>query len=38
MVEGDVRFGRDVVARGEVEVRSEGADQLVIDDGAVLEG
>jgi UTP--glucose-1-phosphate uridylyltransferase len=37
-VEGDVRFGRDVVARGKVEVRQEGADQLVIDDGAVLEG
>ena len=38
MVEGDVRFGRDVVARGKVEVRQEGSDQLVIEDGAVLEG
>jgi len=37
-VEGDVRFGRDVVARGTVEVRHEGSDQLVIDDGTVLEG
>ncbi len=37
-VEGDVRFGRDVVARGEVEIRHEGSDQLVIDDGSVLEG
>jgi UTP--glucose-1-phosphate uridylyltransferase len=37
-VEGDVRFGRDVVARGEVSVRQEGSAQLVIDDGAVLEG
>ena len=38
VVEGDVRFGRDVVARGAVEVRQEGSDQLVIEDGAVLEG
>ena len=38
VVEGDVRFGRDVVARGEVEIHHEGADQLVIEDGAVLEG
>jgi UTP--glucose-1-phosphate uridylyltransferase len=37
-VEGDVRFGRDVVVRGEVTVRQEGSDQLVIEDGAVLEG
>jgi cytoskeletal protein CcmA (bactofilin family) len=48
-VEGDVKFGRDVVVRGEVEVRNERApgavgleavavDQLVIEDGAVLEG
>ena len=37
-VEGDVRFGRDVIARGEVEVVNDGADQLVIDDGTVLEG
>ena len=29
---------RDVVARGAVEVRQEGSDQLVIEDGAVLEG
>jgi len=38
VVEGDVRFGRDVIARGEVEVRQEGSEPLVIDDGAVLEG
>ena len=37
-VEGDVRFGRGVVVRGEVEVENEGSDQLVIEDGAVLEG
>jgi UTP--glucose-1-phosphate uridylyltransferase len=37
-VEGDVRFGRDVTVRGDVEVRQDGDDQLVIDDGAVLEG
>ena len=37
-VEGDVRFGREVVVRGEAEVRNEGDEQLVIDDGAVLEG
>jgi UTP--glucose-1-phosphate uridylyltransferase len=37
-VEGDVRFGRDVVCRGEVEIRHEGGDQRVIDDGTVLEG
>jgi UTP--glucose-1-phosphate uridylyltransferase len=48
-VEGDVKFGRDVVVRGEVEVRSDrpagavgveavAVDQLVIEDGAVLEG
>jgi UTP--glucose-1-phosphate uridylyltransferase len=37
-VEGDVRFGRDVTVRGAVEVRQDGDDQLVVDDGAVLEG
>src|SRR3954452_8207569 len=37
-VEGDVAFGRDVVARGDVHVRNEGEYQLRIDDGAVLEG
>jgi UTP--glucose-1-phosphate uridylyltransferase len=37
-VEGDVRFGRDVVVRGEASVRNDGDDQLVIDDGTVLEG
>jgi UTP--glucose-1-phosphate uridylyltransferase len=37
-VEGDVRFGRDVVVRGEVELHHDGDDQRVIDDGAVLEG
>ncbi len=37
-VEGDVRFGADVVVRGEAEVRNDGDEQLVIDDGTVLEG
>jgi UTP--glucose-1-phosphate uridylyltransferase len=37
-VAGDVRFGRGVVVRGEVELRHDGAEQRVIDDGAVLEG
>ena len=37
-VEGDVRFGRDVVCRGEVEIHHDGSDQLVIEDGTVLEG
>ena len=37
-VEGDVRFGADVVVRGEAAVRNDGDEQLVIDDGAVLEG
>jgi UTP--glucose-1-phosphate uridylyltransferase len=37
-VEGDVLFGRGVVVRGAVTVRQEGAGQLRIDDGAVLEG
>ena len=37
-VEGDVRFGRDVVARGTVEVRNDGDEQLVVEDGSVLEG
>jgi UTP--glucose-1-phosphate uridylyltransferase len=37
-VEGDVKFGRDVVVRGEASVSNEGDEQLVIDDGAVLEG
>jgi UTP--glucose-1-phosphate uridylyltransferase len=37
-VEGDVRFGAGVVARGSVKVRQEGDGQRVIEDGAVLEG
>ena len=37
-VEGDVRFGADVVVRGEAAVRNDGDEQLVIDDGTVLEG
>ena len=37
-VEGDVRFGAGVVVRGEAEVRNDGDEQLVIDDGTVLEG
>jgi len=38
VVRGDVRFGRDVVARGEVEVTNPGAEQLVVPDGTLLEG
>jgi UTP--glucose-1-phosphate uridylyltransferase len=37
-VEGDVAFGRDVVVRGSVVVRSDGSGQRRVDDGAVLEG
>jgi UTP--glucose-1-phosphate uridylyltransferase len=37
-VEGDVRFGRDVVVRGSVTIEQDGPDQLTIQDGAVLEG
>ena len=37
-VEGDVRFGRGVVVRGRVTVRPEGGEQLIIEDGTVLEG
>jgi UTP--glucose-1-phosphate uridylyltransferase len=37
-VEGDVRFGRDVVVRGEATVRNDGGEQLVVEDGSVLEG
>ena len=37
-VEGDVKFGRDVVVRGEASVSNDGDEQLVIEDGAVLEG
>jgi UTP--glucose-1-phosphate uridylyltransferase len=37
-VKGDVKFGRDVKVRGAVELEQSGADQRVIDDGALLEG
>jgi hypothetical protein len=37
-VEGDVKFGRDVVVRGEASVSNDGDEQLMVDDGAVLEG
>jgi UTP--glucose-1-phosphate uridylyltransferase len=37
-VEGDVKFGRDVVVRGEASVSNDGDEQLIVDDGAVLEG
>jgi UTP--glucose-1-phosphate uridylyltransferase len=37
-VEGDVHFGRDVVARGRVRVHQEGTEPLEIADGTVLEG
>jgi UTP--glucose-1-phosphate uridylyltransferase len=36
-VEGDVRFGGGVVARGRVRVRQEGSEPLEIADGTVLE-
>jgi UTP--glucose-1-phosphate uridylyltransferase len=36
-VKGDVRFGAGVTVRGAVTVEQDGADQLTIDDGAVLE-
>jgi UTP--glucose-1-phosphate uridylyltransferase len=38
VVEGDVRFGADVVVRGDVTVRQEGEEPLAIEDGAVLDG
>jgi UTP--glucose-1-phosphate uridylyltransferase len=37
-VRGDVRFGADVVVRGEVEVVNDGPGQLVVPDGAELRG
>jgi UTP--glucose-1-phosphate uridylyltransferase len=37
-VRGDVRFGRGVVARGTVEVVNDGGEQLVVEDGTLLEG
>ena len=37
-VEGDVRFGAGVVVRGSVKLSAPSGEQLVIDDGAVLEG
>jgi UTP--glucose-1-phosphate uridylyltransferase len=37
-VEGDVRFGADVVVRGAVTVEHDGEGQLRIEDGTVLEG
>jgi UTP--glucose-1-phosphate uridylyltransferase len=37
VVEGDVRFGAGVVARGDVTVRQEGDEPVQIEDGAVLE-
>jgi UTP--glucose-1-phosphate uridylyltransferase len=38
VVEGDVRFGAGVVARGDVTVRQDGDEPLSVPDGAVLEG
>ena len=38
VVRGDVRFGRNVVCRGEVEIVNESGAQVVIQDGRVLEG
>ncbi|MBC8423899.1 UTP--glucose-1-phosphate uridylyltransferase, partial [bacterium] len=37
-VRGDLRFGRDVVLKGEVEMVNEGDVQAVVPDGAVIEG
>ena len=37
-VHGDVRFGADVVVRGEVTVEHDGDGRLEIEDGTVLEG
>jgi UTP--glucose-1-phosphate uridylyltransferase len=37
-VDGDVRFGRGVIARGRVRVAQDGSGPLEIPDGAVLEG
>jgi UTP--glucose-1-phosphate uridylyltransferase len=37
-VEGDVKFGRDVVVRGEAKVGNDGDEQRVVGDGEVLEG
>jgi UTP--glucose-1-phosphate uridylyltransferase len=37
-VEGDVHFGRGVVARGRVRVAQEGSEPMQIADGTVLEG
>jgi hypothetical protein len=37
-VRGDVKFGRDVVVRGTVEVEQRGPDQMHVDDGTVLTG
>ena len=38
VVRGDVRFGREVVVRGAVELSQDGGDPLAIEDGAVLAG
>jgi len=38
VVNGDVRFGRDVVLKGAVEMVNEGDVQAVVPDGAVIEG
>ncbi|MCA9951941.1 MAG: UTP--glucose-1-phosphate uridylyltransferase [Anaerolineales bacterium] len=35
-IQGDVKFGRDVVCRGEVILKNEGDTQMVIPDGAIL--
>jgi len=37
-IQGDVRFGRDVVCRGAVTVRNAGLGQTIIADGAALRG
>ncbi len=37
-VEGDVRFGRNVAIKGAVRLVNDGAEPLVIEDGAVITG
>jgi len=37
-VEGDIRFGRDVVCRGEVQLVNQSGRQIRIADGTILQG
>lgn len=38
VVRGDIRFGKDVVLQGVVEMRNESGEPLQVPDGAVIEG